>query len=208
MSRYTDILELDNKAVENLSAVHYGYARHLNEKQSLQNKQYWASSLLISALLLALIRPYKALEKFWEASIAYQELGNPFWRIIAVCGMNPNLFRERPRLDIPEFLSNDSILYDLITREFLKQSLKIDFDFPDSEKISSIPVGRLNIPFYFFIESFRVFDDLSRRSGYLEPWRRLLSINGERIKLQMRDAYHWNKLRGGVVPIEPEILAS
>lgn len=213
MSRYTEILNLDSELVQTLSNIHQGYAKAIGENEKEQNSEYRASSLLLSALFESLIHPLNSRQRFIAASFAYRKLENPFWKLLAVCGMDKRALKELEQPDNISF-NGDSFFYNLIWKEFISNSIISDLLQNTEIKTSFRPVGRLNIPLNIYVEAFQSIKGLTQQNtanqfrNTLEPLKLFLDRASEKIKLQMEDLYHWKKLRGGIIPLEPEILAT
>lgn len=213
MKNYAEILNIDSEAVVNLANVHQGYARAMRQTEEGQNSEYRASSLLLSALLTAIIAPSNSRERFISASSAYRELLNPYWQLLAVCGMDNKRFYQPKQTDDVDTNANSSF-YNFIMNEFISVAMPSNLLKNTETKSSVRPVGRLHIPLNIYVEAFQSIkdfptEDLSRQHLYsLEPVKLFLERASEKIRLQMEDLYHWRKLRGGIIPLEPEILAS
>jgi hypothetical protein len=94
MSRYTEILQLPEDELSNLSIAYQGYARFLQSTENNDLLPWISSASLIAALFESIIDPSKAKELFTIAANNYKRLDNNFWMIIAICGANEGLLLE------------------------------------------------------------------------------------------------------------------
>lgn len=213
MSKYTELLNLNSQAVKNLYSAYNGYANYLSAFENQKYNSYIASSFLIAGTFQLLINPQTAIEILAKSAIYYKKENNSFWKIIAICSNDINLINENTNSKFLVSVLPEMHFHEMLSNQF-KQSLdgKIDFSFNESPFIS-MPVGRLKIPMKIYLDAFTELSILDNPRNYIESsFRAALSIllnrGSETIQMLRADNYHWRKLNGTFIPVEPEILAT
>jgi hypothetical protein len=225
MSRYTEILQIPIEDVAVLADAYEGYAFSFGEsflgEKFLEIQPWRSSSLLLASIFRSLLSPRESRSLFRVAAINYRELGNPFWKTLAVCGLDQGLLLNEqvlPRgnsseIDFSE-IGNSSHFYNLLSQCWLSsfrdnQSQRaFERDLQQAQRKSFQKVGRLEIPMSLYTNV--IVDSLEWRSPQpkIQNWRALLHRANESVELSRSDRFHWEKLPGSIVPFEPEILAA
>jgi hypothetical protein len=213
MSQYTEILQLEEDAVENLADAYMGYGRYLAELDSKQYITGTASCFLISAVYRSLMDPRMARNSYQLAANYYFADDNPYGRIAAVCAMDPlSLAGQNPKPDKYTSPSED-VLADIIGLQYLAVNQGEIFQ-QTQDALLSLPAGRLGIPLRSYTAAFRAMAEWDGQTTFdksrqvLRPWTDLLARAAELPEMLSVDSYHWNKLLGTFIPYEPEILAT
>lgn len=83
MSRYTEILHIPIEDIAVLADAYEGYAFSF-EENFLEIQPWRSSSLLLAAIFRSLLSPNKSRSLFHAATLNYRELGNQFWKVLAI----------------------------------------------------------------------------------------------------------------------------
>jgi hypothetical protein len=219
MSRYTEILRIPIEDIAILADVYEGYAfsleESLSEERFLEIQPWRSSSLLLAAIFKSLLNPYESKVLFREAALNYQAIGNQFWKILAICALDREILLTQQALPIEDRSEVDetSYFYNLLSQCWLSSFDENQFhnSFPNylqqAQGESLQKVGRLEIPIRLFTRT--MIDSLEWRSSQpkLQNWRTLLDRANESVEISKSDRFHWERLPGSIVPLEPEILA-
>lgn len=204
MSKYTELLGLNETDVENIATAYSGYALAL--QREADNDAYKlpiiASSWLIGALFKTLISPAEAKKSFHKAAMAYRELDWPIWRVCAICSGDG--FFVKPNL---EMVSDEerfyAVLQECANSETQERPKFLHFRHDIAGRIPG-----LNMPYNLTLKAI---DDISYSSGQVLD-DNLKNVNdvfqrlGE-IMEQYKADDHWRHLEGPILPFEPTALA-
>lgn len=211
MSRNTDILGLDEKAVGDLADAYYGYATYLVGLEAREYDMHIASCYLIAAVYRSLLEPRGGQEAFRLAARFYIGVDEAYAKIVAVCAMGPEIVLDS-KVATGENEGPGSVFGETILRQFVAAQ-KGEVSLEEWDAFSAFPTGRLGIPLRTYIAAFRnlaevngEFNEESR--NWLAPISYLLLRAAEVPEFLQADTYHWNTLSGTFIPYEPEILAA
>jgi hypothetical protein len=215
MANYFENLNLDEEALTSLADAHWGYAQYLQKLENRKFYPYIASCYLIAGIYSALINPKNSRESFLRSARFYFFDGNLYWKILAICADDENLFKEYlESLDLPVKEKPDDLFADILGRQYQNaRHGEVNAEI-DEFYSRSLSVGRLGLPLQLylnaFIEASQYSNDNSERAvpmglGSLAV---ILDRTMERTRLLQSDSYHWKRLVGGFLPLEPEVLAT
>jgi hypothetical protein len=224
-------LELEPDLVARTAFLYEGYARLILDDDSRpddERRMLGASCLTIAASHRALVVPDESRPLYAAAAEAYYDLERPYFATLSVCGRHLPLIAtaldgamtrdrdERRGLLDPEVLLHDSMammgaiamlpdgaaVLDPLSR-LLQRTRANAYD----------PLGRLGIPahvYFSLANAMRlgaVQDDpgADRLRSVLADYLRRVD---DAVGAAMRDRYHWSRLRSGILPVEPEVVAA
>jgi hypothetical protein len=220
MSHYTEILRIPIEDIAVLADAYEGYAFSFEESSLEENFleiQPWrSSSLLLAAIFRSLLSPNESRFLFRAATLNYRELGNQFWKVLAICGLDQELLATEqvlPGEDSSE-ISEPLYFYELLSQCWLsslregQSQQAFERYLQQAQRKPFQKVGRLEIPMRLYTNA--MIDSLEWRSPQpeIQNWRALLYRANESVELSQSDRFHWESLPGSVVPLEPEILAT
>jgi hypothetical protein len=201
MSKYIELLGLNETDVENIATAYSGYALAL--QREADNDAYKlpiiASSWLIGALFKTLISPAEAKKSFHKAAMAYRELDWPIWRVCAICSgddiyVKPNL----------EMVSDEELFYAVLQEcansETQERPKLLHFRRDIAGRIPG-----LNMPYNLTLKAI---DDISGQvlDDNLKNVNDVFQRLGEIVEQYQADD-HWRHLEGPILPFEPIALA-
>ncbi|MBS1606086.1 MAG: hypothetical protein JST42_25740, partial [Bacteroidetes bacterium] len=211
MSRYTELLRLDETLVANTADAYLGYAGYLEYSENGDYTTDIASCYLVSAVYRSLVNAVASQVDFGLAASRYLDAGQPYGKILAICSMDPELLNS-VRDDRSRDASLESQFADaLVGQYFAARQGEIDVE--GGTRISAFPTGHLHIPPRIYFNAFQALREVDGRFvagawNRLGPVRDLLARAVEVADSLMADTYHWNRLLGTFIPYEPEILAA
>jgi hypothetical protein len=187
-------------------------------------RQFWyhtmaGSSFVIAGAHFALVEPVIAELLFWAAMNEYGRTSNPYASVLALCaderqglseawrGMAEQYEHERrSRSAAPLVLVAASLAADDGKQfvEVIHKTLSL------TESASGARTGRLGLPISLYRA---LLDDITDTSNvpnakFPPSLASLYRRAGEQIDSARNDAFHWNHLHSGVLPVEPELLAA
>jgi hypothetical protein len=138
MSYYTEILQIPIEDVAVLADAYEGYAfsfdEHFLDENFLEIQPWRSSSLLLASIFKSLLNPRESMPLFRAAAVNYRELGNPFWKALAICGLAQGLLLTEqvlPRENSSEIdsseISNPLHFYNLLSQCWLSSFRAISF---------------------------------------------------------------------------------
>lgn len=213
--------------------VQEGYARLIVRERSEDGRpDEWsmirASSFVLAAVYRALVGDERAPGLFREAANEYLELGGPFYVALAICTNDTELIYDHVRRLSDRDVESDTpptdpetLLFDLLVATSTVAIQGSDgFAFramirmlDQGDTFGMLPVDRLGLPLRLYLSIGRgVGEAVSGEDSELATLREALAEylrrTDEIIAGAMNDRIHWNRLRSGVLPEEPETLAT
>lgn len=206
MSTYID-LGLPSEEVINLATAYAGYARAIELENQDRHTAWIASSFLISASFFLLFDPVTARQTFFEAAIRYLKLRNSFWQVCGICADNFQGILAAPIEKIYPPDSSSNGFYDMLTAFYKADSY---FEWPARRFRGKLPNS--DITYQLVLDTIAesnewVDSSLSDKAYLLNKFSELLRRAYEPTALSQSDSYHWNKLKGTVLPFDPQSLA-
>ncbi len=226
------ILELNPDLVSRSANLYEGYGRmmlHFVEDEPLSDQvMLGASSLAIAGAHWSLVDASRARTSFSMAAESYRRMKRPYFTVLAICGQHSDLmamaFHDAMSRNADDFngtLDPDVLLYDTlaILGAMTMRSTRLDAAegleslLRNSRDYAYEPLGRVGIPAhnYFSLAEAVQLVALGEDRGLDDLHVVLKDFLGrvdDVIGGAMRDRFHWLRLRTGVLPIEPEIVAS
>ncbi|MBO9636223.1 MAG: hypothetical protein J7578_24185 [Chitinophagaceae bacterium] len=208
MSNYTEELRLNQYRLELLTEAYSGYAYSLSGDEKgirpgdSKDGTLIAGGFLSAAVYCSLYDQETCKKWFRYAADAYAQLGQPFWKLVAVCGD----WREMEARD--EFSTDQgaqSIFYELVWRFARKLEVR-EFAGSIPDQYRAQWVGRLGMPLQVYIDLVLVNSIENRADTKFQAMERILQRSTEHTSLLQSDRYHWEK-QIGALPYEPEVLA-
>lgn len=215
MSRHTDAaiealgLRADDLFLE--GEVNAGYADALEASEAREAWPVIASCRLIAASCWALADPRNARAAFRLAARTYRRLGLPYAVILAICaGEREDAGDVLPNEQASVSATPDVALEVLLASTLLRADLGAHWYPPwiqvwdewTVERIEHWRVGRLGLPLRLYANALRRSEEAHR--GLVV----LLERAAEEVRAAQADEYNWQQLRSGMLPLEPEILAT
>ena len=214
--------------------VQEGYARLIVRERSEDGRpDEWsmirASSFVLAAVYRALVGDELApLGLFREAANEYLELGGPFYVALAIRTNHTELIYDHVRRLSDRDVESDTLptdpetlLFDLLVATSMVAIQGSDgFAFramirmlDQGDTFGMLPVDRLGLPLRLYLSIGRgVGEAVSGEDSELATLREALveylRRTDEIIVKAMNDRIHWNRSRSGVLPEEPETLAT
>jgi hypothetical protein len=219
-----EALGLDRKRVDNLAIEYEGYGRwsseHLGDSVTLES----ATSIALAAVYRCLIEPRRAKQLFQQAGNLYRTLHLPYWIVLAVCGTDDSsLINYRKNFPKRDFATHNStqFFYELLATSRLAVSDRSNDKadgwlaniIDNGYQLAPNPVGRLSLPLRFYLSLFATIPQM-QKLGHMEPSTIRSNLSdylrriSEVIEAAQLDHYHWTQLQSGILPVEPEVLAT
>ena len=197
MSYYTEILNLDEQDLFELSDANYGYASALTKQENPANNLIIASSYLIAGIYKTIISPGTGSKAFNLSANFYLKDQNSFWIIPSICSNNLDLINNNK--ESIEAINKYSYLEQFLFRVYTQKN----WNYNSLYSIQDLYVGNLKIPFGLYFNSFKH----DTKEEKLESIYAVLNRTSAHTKFLMTDSFHWQNATGTIIPIEPEILA-
>jgi hypothetical protein len=231
MSDYSSQLGLSGTTLQRLGDAYEGYAaasgialRQEQEKNDqdpswVEKELLMGSCYVVAAIYRSLLDPGASIPLFGIAAGIYRRQNNPFWKPLAVCGLNREwLFGQ----EVGRVEGNpQEFFYELLRQYYLfnsgdENSLGRMLEHASSSPaLSAHPVGNPAIPLYEYLSFIR--GDIEKVYYHGDPtedgnkvWvaglRAILHRTAEQLHLSQSNSFQW-KNEINVLPFEPEILA-
>lgn len=208
MSNYTEQLRLNQNRLELLTEAYSGYAYSLSRTErelrpaDRKGEELIAGGYLSAAVYCSLYDQETCKKLFRDAAIAYAQLGQPFWKLVAVCG---DLSQMEASDEFSPEQGAQSIFFELIWRFARRLEVK-EFAGSIPEYYRAQLVGRLGIPLQIYIDLIVVNSNENSAATKFQAMERILQRSAEHTSLLQSDQYHWQN-QIGTLPYEPEVLA-
>jgi hypothetical protein len=228
-----DELRLDQELLGRLIRVHQGYAQLLSDAHSEQELAEAASSMVLAGVYSSLVRPQEAVSNFRRAAHYYRELNLPYRVVVAICGGETEILSQYwSQLREADFRAEapSDVFYGILAgcmlaltqgasdrRNTPNHELSIVLDI--SQTFQSIPAGRMGLPNALYLSLGRLISENLMRQLVSSPRDYATGIYGsvlsayltradEPVGAAMVDNYHWTRLKSGLMPVEPEVIAT
>jgi len=232
MPDFSSLLGLSGATLQRLGDAYEGYAAasgiHLRQEEAamehdparLEKELLMGSCYVLAAIYRSLLDPGSSIPLFGIAAGIYRRQNNPFWKPLAICGLNREwLFgQEAGRVeDNPQ-----EFFYELLRQYYLfncgdENALGRMLEHANSSPaLLAQPVGNPPVPLHEYIAFIR--GDIEKVYYKGDPaedgdraWaaglRVLLQRTAEQLQLSQSNRFQWqNEI--GLLPFEPDILAA
>lgn len=187
-----------------------------------------ASTLVLAASCWSLLSVNDATRNFSAAADEYGELGRWYAAPLRICAASPERPAPPPALadgDVPHELDANDVLAALLAAHWLfavglddgSQARGFFGYLSENAALRVTSVGRLSIPLRHYLAYANSLDTAGvlTKLGSAEDGARtigegliaLLAHAEEPYQAVMADRFHWPRLRSGLLPVEPEMLA-
>jgi len=218
-------LKIDRRDLTALADAYGAYANVLaSAEKNRELLPLTASSRLLSAVYKALVEPRAARDEFRDAARLYWDLKHPYGSVLAVCAEDSetvlqywNVAQERGG----EERSGTDLLSPVIVSCWLSGHPQHRAEYRGilsrvlerSWGLSAITVGRLRLPLRLYLAAVEEISHSSRNprtpnSGRFKHTIAWLERAAEPVAQAMQDRFHWHRVHSGILPIEPEIVAT